>query len=74
MSIYRNMDGSIIGLLAEVQSGEVDTSLGGFQYIQERSKYVDFTQGVFKNTDALIMRTPVKRDQISYFIGKYFNL
>ena len=31
MSIYRNVDGSIVGLLAEVQSGEVDTSLGDFK-------------------------------------------
>ena len=57
-------------MVSEVQSGHVDTSVAGFSNTQERSEYIDFTQGVFKNTEALIIRTPVKSDQISYFIGK----
>lgn len=58
-------------MLAEVQRGQVDTSIAGFQQIFERFEYVDFTQGIFKNTDALIIKTPVKSDQISYFTGNH---
>ena len=65
----RNDDGTSVGMLTEVQDGEVDTSVAGFQHTLERDPYADFLQGIFKNTDALIIRTPVKSDQISYFTG-----
>ena len=60
-------------MIAEVLSGDVDTSIAGFLNTQERNQYIDFTQGIFKNTEALIIRTPVKSDQISYLIGNYFQ-
>ena len=56
-------------MLTEVQNGEVDTSVAGFQHTLERDQYADFLQGIFRNTDALIIRTPVKSDQISYITG-----
>ena len=65
----RNDDGTSVGMLTEVQDGEVDTSVAGFQHTLERDPYADFLQGIFKNTDALIIRTPVKSDQISYLTG-----
>ena len=65
----RNDDGTSVGMLTEVQGGQVDTSVAGFQHTLERDPYADFLQGIFKNTDALIIRTPVKSDQISYLTG-----
>ena len=65
----RNDDGTSVGMLTEVQNGEVDTSVAGFQHTLERDQFADFLQGIFRNTDALIIRTPVKSDQISYITG-----
>ena len=70
----RNDDGTSVGMLTEVQDGEVDTSVAGFQHTLERDPYADFLQGIFKNTDALILRTPVKSDQISYLTGIFHDV
>ena len=52
--------------MAEVSNGEVDTSVAGFSLLLERYKLADFSQGIFKIIETLIIKTPEKSDGISY--------
>ena len=59
----------LTGMIGEVKYGKVDTSAAGFLTNVERMNYLDFSQGIFKNPEGLIIKTPAKSDQISYFVG-----
>ena len=37
----------------------------------ERNEVVDFTQGILKVVETLIIKTPTKSDQISFITRKY---
>ena len=64
-------DGSFKGMIAEVITGEVDTSVAAFINNMERNEVVDFTQGILKVVETLIIKTPTKSDQISFITRKY---
>ena len=56
-------DGSFKGMIAEVIAGEVDTSVAAFINNMERNEVVDFTQGILKVVETLIIKTPTKSAQ-----------
>ena len=53
-------------MLAEVNDGSVDASIGGFSTSLERFELVEFSQSLVTAIIALTMKTPDKSDQVSY--------
>ena len=62
-----------IGMIAEVITSEVDTSAAAFINNLERNEVVDFTQGILKVVETLVIKTPTKSDQVSFLTRKYEN-
>ena len=61
---------SYIGMLAEVSSGYVDASIGGFSTSLERFQLVEFSQSLVSSRLSIITKTPEKSDQVSYITRK----
>ena len=53
-------------MLAEVSSGYVDASIGGFSTSLERFQLVEFSQSLASSRLSIITKTPEKSDQVSY--------
>ena len=61
---------SYTGMLAEVSSGYVDASIGGFSTSLERFQLVEFSQSLVSSRLSIITKTPEKSDQVSYITRK----
>ena len=57
-------------MLAEVSSGYVDASIGGFSTSLERFQLVEFSQSLVSSRLSIIAKTPEKSDQVSYITRK----
>ena len=57
-------------MLAEVSSGYVDASIGGFSTSLERFQLVEFSQSLASSRLSIITKTPEKSDQVSYITRK----
>ena len=57
-------------MLAEVSSGHVDASIGGFSTSLERFHLVEFSQTLVKSYLTIIAKTPAKSDTVSYITRK----
>ena len=58
-------------MLAEVSYGVVDTSIASFSLNLERIKLADFSQYIVSPIQTIVMKRPVKSEQISYYTRKY---
>ena len=57
-------------MLAEVSYGVVDTSIASFSLNLERIKLADFSQYIVSPIQTIVMKRPVKSEQISYYTRK----
>ena len=65
---YRLDNGTVIGMIGELNNGIVDTSVAGYVPSLARAEVVDFTQGFFKVTYATIIKRPSRTDfSLRYF-------
>ena len=60
-------------MLAEVSYGVVDTSIASFSLNLERIKLADFSQYIVSPIQTIVMKRPVKSEQISYYTRKYLS-
>ena len=65
-------NGSIKGLIGEIISNDVDTSIAGFIRDIDRQKVVDFSPDIFKSMRTLVIRKPSKHDfSLKYFVLEF---
>ena len=71
---FSTQNGSISGLLAEINSTMVDGSVAGFSYTETRGKYADYSDFMFATTISLFTKTPQDSDlSLSYYIQQFLG-
>jgi hypothetical protein len=65
-------NGSFVGMIHEVASGMVETSVAGFIRTLKRESVVDFSPGIFRLRQAVLVRRPNDREvSMRYHILEY---
>ena len=62
LSLFRYENGTIVGMLSEIASGLVDTSVASFSYTLERSEFMDFSITIDKMVTTVFVRRPKSTD------------
>ena len=62
LSLFRYENGTIVGMLSEIASGLVDTSVASFSYTLERSEIMDFSLAIDKMVTTVFIRRPKSTD------------
>ena len=67
-------NGSILGLLSEINSTMVDGSVAGFSITKTRGKYVEFSDFMYGTTIGLFTKTPQVSDfSLRYYIEQFLG-
>ena len=60
--LFKYENGTIVGMLSEIASGLVDTSVASFSYTLERSEFMDFSLAIDKMVTTVFIRRPKSTD------------